>query len=84
MLTTKACLSICKLKAAMLFIVGFVVFSCNEDDFLSLSVNELNIPVDGKETTFRMFIWTKRLPWLNGSRSLFRVNMHRDSIKQHG
>lgn len=52
MLTTKACLSICKLKAAMLFIVGFVVFSCNEDDFLSLSVNELNIPVDGKETTF--------------------------------
>ncbi|WP_352422540.1 M64 family metallopeptidase [Proteiniphilum sp.] len=52
MSTTKACLSICKLKAATLFIVGLVVFSCNEDDFLSLSVNEFNIPVDGKETTF--------------------------------
>lgn len=52
MLTTRACLSICKLKAVMLFIVGFVVFSCSEDDYLSLSVNELNIPVDGKETTF--------------------------------
>lgn len=52
MLTTKACLSICKLKAAILFIVGLVVFSCSEDDFLSLSVNELNIPVDGKAATF--------------------------------
>ncbi|WP_298651025.1 M64 family metallopeptidase [uncultured Proteiniphilum sp.] len=52
MLTGKTRLSICKLKAAMLFVVGFVVFSCNEDDFLSLSVSELNIPVDGKETTF--------------------------------
>ncbi|MDR2815963.1 MAG: hypothetical protein LBB62_04600 [Proteiniphilum sp.] len=36
----------------MLFIAGFVVFSCSEDDFLVLSVNELNIPVEGKETTF--------------------------------
>lgn len=53
MLTTRAYLSVCKLKATMLFIVGFVLFSCdNEDDFLSLSVNKLNIPVDGQETTF--------------------------------
>jgi hypothetical protein len=53
MLTAKSSLFICKLKVAMLFVVGFAVFSCEkEDDYLSLSVDELSIPVDGKEVTF--------------------------------
>lgn len=53
MLTSKTCLSIYMLKTAILLTLGFVLFSCNdEDDFLSLSINELNVPVDGKETTF--------------------------------
>jgi hypothetical protein len=51
MLTIKK--SLFMLKAALCFVAGLAVFSCEqEDNYLSLSVDALTIPVEGNEVTF--------------------------------
>lgn len=53
MLIAKTCSCIGRVKAVMLFVFCFLVISCEkEDDYLSLSVDELVAPVAGVETSF--------------------------------